>query len=366
MENMEDEVNNSLETKQKKISKVLIIIMAIVLMIVLIFLFVFRNEIRTISSMKKIDDYGMYQMKYYGSYDLDGLLKQGISSDEELQDFIIKELTHGIPVNIDVTGGGCTAFVYTDKDGRTIMGRNFDFSYAPSLQVFTNPEHGYASVSTINLAFAGYGENNLPDSFANSFLALAAPYLTFDGMNEKGVAVCLLAVPEADNPSTGKTMINTSVAMRMILDKAANMNEAIDLLKQYDIYFSGNIPCHFLLADSSGKSVIIEYYGGGLQVVESDESFQVASNFIAYNDLNIGEGFDEFDRYNSVHDYLKQKNCDVSEDEAMALLAEVGVMDDGVDKLQWSVVYNLNDLSGEIFAHRKNDQSTRFELEFKK
>ena len=228
--------------QNRALSKILIIFAAIVAAAVLLLLFVFRNEIRTISSIKKIDDYGMYQMIYYGSYDLDGLLNQGFSSDDELQDFIIRELTHGVPVNIDVTGGGCTAFVYTDKDGRTIMGRNFDFSYSPSLQVFTNPENGYASVSTVNLAFAGYGEDNLPDTFMNSFLTLAAPYLTFDGMNEKGVAVCSLAVPEADNPSTGKKMINTSVAMRMILDKAANLSEAIDLLKQYDIYFSGDIP----------------------------------------------------------------------------------------------------------------------------
>lgn len=344
--------------KNRILPKVLVIIVVAVMLLI----FVFRNEIRTILSIKKIDDYGMYQMKYYGSYDLDGLLNQGISSDDELQDFIIKELTHGIPVDIDVTGGGCTAFVYTDMDGRTIMGRNMDFSYSPSLQVFTNPANGYASVSTVNLAFAGYGENNLPDSFVNSFLALAAPYLTFDGMNEEGVAVCSLAVPEADNPSTGKTMINTSVAMRMILDKATDVSEAIDLLKQFDIYFSGDIPCHFLLADSSGKSVIIEYYDGGMQVVEPDENFQVASNFIAYNHLNIGEGYSEFDRYNSAHDYLIQKNCNVSEDEAMALLAKIGVMSGGVDKLQWSVVYNLNDLRGKIFAHRKNDMSTEFNL----
>ena len=29
-------------------------------------------------------------------------------------------MTHGISVNVDVTGGGCTAFVYTDEKGDTI------------------------------------------------------------------------------------------------------------------------------------------------------------------------------------------------------------------------------------------------------
>ena len=44
----------------------------------------------------------------------------GGSSDKELEDFIMDRLTHGIPVNVDVTGGGCTAFVYTDEKGDTI------------------------------------------------------------------------------------------------------------------------------------------------------------------------------------------------------------------------------------------------------
>ena len=342
-----------------------IAILVVLATIIVIAGIVFRNEIRSIWSLEKIDDYGMYQMTYYGNYDLDGLLEQGVTSDLELQDYIVKELTHGIPVKIDVTGAGCTAFVYTDEAGKTIMGRNFDFTYSPSLQVYTYPDNGYSSVSTVNLSFAGYSEDNLPDSLANSFLALAAPYLTFDGMNEEGVCVCSLAVPDADTPVTGKAMINTSVAMRLILDKASNVDDAVELLKGYDIYFSGGIPCHFLLGDRSGKSVIIEYYDGGLKVVESEEPFQVASNFIAYNNLNIGEGYSEFDRYDKAHDTILEKNCNLSEEEAMALLSEVGVLSDGVDKLQWSVVYNMDDLTGFIFAHRKNNQAVEFSLKGK-
>ena len=132
-----------------------------------------------------------------------------------------------------------------------------------------------------------------------------------------------------------------------------------------DIYFSGGIPCHFLLGDKSGKSVIIEYYDGGLKVVESEEPFQVASNFIAYNNLNIGDGYSEFDRYDRAHDTILENNCNLSEEDAMALLSEIGVFSDGVDKLQWSVVYNMDDLSGEIFAHRKTDRAVEFSLKGK-
>ena len=59
---------------------------------------------------------------------------------------------------------------------------------------------------------------------------------------------------------------------------------------------------------------------------------------------------------------ILESNCNLSEKEAMELLAKVGVMDGGTDKLQWSVVYNLTELSGSIFAHRKTENAVQFEL----
>ena len=51
------------------------------------------------------------------------------------------------------------------------------------------------------------------------------------------------------------------------------------------------------------------------------------------------------------------------EEEAMKLLAKVGVMDGETDKLQWSVVYNLSERSGRIFAYRKIENALNFSLE---
>ena len=89
----------------KKITKIAGILLALVLIALTGAIIVFRNEIRTLASLKKIDNYGMYQMTYYGDYGLDELLEQGFSSDKELEDFIMDRLTHGIPVNVDVHNG---------------------------------------------------------------------------------------------------------------------------------------------------------------------------------------------------------------------------------------------------------------------
>ena len=120
--------------------------------------------------------------------------------------------------------------------------------------------------------------------------------------------------------------------------------------------------CHYLIADASGASVIVEYWDGKLVTTEPDADYQIASNFIAYNGLNIGEGFTEFERYDTVKSKLEEGGGTISEDDAIALLADIGVRDGDEDLLQWSAVYNLTDLTGQIFAHRNTDNVMKFDI----
>ncbi len=353
---------------QKKKKTVRHIIMGIGLfwmIIIIAALVLFRNELRSLMSLEKVDKYGMYQMTYYGDYGFDEFLEVGARNDADIEAFVTKRLLKGLPINLGVTGDGCTAFVVKNESGDILFGRNFDFLYAPSLQLYTAPNNGYASVSTVNLAFAGYSGDNLPDgSFFNTFLTLAAPFLPFDGMNEKGLAIALLAVPRAEVPyNPDKITLNTTTAIRLVLDKAATVEEAIELLKQYNIYFSGGIECHYLIADASGHSVIVEYVNQELCVVESETEYQIASNFIAYNGLNIGEGFTEFERYNRVQNAIEENNGILEVSGAIQLLADVGVFDGDIDKLQWSVLYNLTTGKGGIFANRKTSNIIEFSLD---
>lgn len=353
-----------MQKEKKTIFQILSGIGIVLLMVFIAMLFLFWNELRSLLSLKKIDDYGMYQMTYYGDYGFDDFLKVGADNDGDIEAFITRRLLKGLPINLGVTGDGCTAFVVKNKNGNILFGRNFDFTYAPSLQLYTAPDQGYASVSTVNLAFAGYSVDHLPGgSLADSFLTLAAPFLPFDGMNEKGLAIALLAVPEAQAPyNPDQITLNTTTAIRLVLDRAATIEEAVELLKQYNIYFSGGIECHYLIADASGHSVILEYIDRELQVVETEADYQIASNFIAYEGRNIGEGFTEFERYNQVQNAIEANAGALETAQAVQLLADVGVFDGDTDKLQWSVLYNLTTGDGEIFANRKTDHRTKFHL----
>ena len=361
---------NSIEGKPhgniRKFIKWFFIGIAVVLFVIVIgTTALFWNELRTLFSLEKIDDYGAYQMTYYGDYGFDEFLEGGASSDKDIEKFVTKRLLKGMPINLGVTGDGCTAFVTKNEKGEVIYGRNFDFLYAPSLQLYTEPRNGYESVSTVNLSFAGYSENFLPDgSLFDKFLTLAAPFLPFDGMNEKGVAIALLAVPEAEPPyDSNKITLNTTTAIRLVLDNASTVEEAVELLRNYNIYFSGDIECHYLIADASGRSVIVEFYDGELQIVEAETDYQIATNFIAYDGLNIGEGFTEFERYDMVEKELSDNNGILNENDVISLLAKVGVQDGEVDKLQWSVIYNLTTGDVRLFIHRDTNNITAEKLE---
>ena len=324
----------------------------------------FRNELRSLASIRQIDNHGMFQMTYFGDYGFDGFLLLGAESDADIEAFVMERLLRGIPFSFNVTGGGCTVFVVRNQAGEVIFGRNFDFEYSPSMQLTTRPSNGYASVSMVNLLFAGYDAGNLPSRLNfNSIPALGAPFLPFDGMNEKGVAMALLAVPEANPPSyEDRIMLNTTTTIRLVLDHAANVEEAIALLRQYNIYFSGGIYCQFLIADASGRSVIVNYWDGELKVTETDDDFQIASNFIPYNNLNIGEGFTEFERYDKVRAAIERNNGALSEMQIAHLLAEVGIIYEDENRLQWTVIYNLSTLDGMVFANRNTDNIISFQL----
>jgi len=327
---------------------------------------VFRNEIRSLASIRQVDDYGMFQMTYFGVYGFDDFLLVGAESDNDVEEFVSERLLRGIPFRFDITGGGCTVFVTRNFEGEVLFGRNFDFgTYSPPMQLITSPDNGYASISTVNLQFLGYNENSLPNGLnRRSFPALGAPYVPFDGMNEKGVAIALLAIPEAEPPFyEGRIMLGTTTAIRLVLDKAASVDEAVDLLRQYNMYFSAGIECQFLIADASGRSVVVNYWDGELRITETAENFQVATNFIPYNDLNIGEGFDEFERYDRVMEVIENKGGILNKKQVIDVLAEVGVRgDNGENRLQWTVVYNLSTLEGSIFANRNTDNLIDFQL----
>ena len=331
----------------KGFKKGLCILLGLVIVLTLGLGLVFRNELKAINSIEKVDDYGFYTMTYSGDYGFDDFLQVGASNDQELVNFVGKKLLKGLPITITSPDLSCTTFNAVTPDGEYIFARNFDMDYSPSMLVHTKPLNGYESISMVNLAFLGYQEHILPDKFANKFLALAAPYAPMDGINETGLAVAVLLLPETPptKQDTGKIDITTSTAIRLLLDKASSVDEAVALLEQYDMHSSANSCFHFQITDAKGASVIVEYVDNEMHVLEPETSYQVCTNFFLTpgDKYNFGEGQD---RYDIAITGLKEKDGVITAQQGMDLL-EAAKMVDVLDKktgilynTQWSAIYN--------------------------
>ena len=328
----------------------------------------------TLGSIEKVNDYPLYTMTYDGDYGIDEFIEQGgASNDSELIEFVVNRIMKGLPITIELPDLACSTFNATTAEGDAIFGRNFDLEYSPGMLVRTDPVDGYASVSMVNLGFLGYGEDKMPGDLVSSLTALAAPYAPLDGVNEAGLAVGVLLIDtDPTNQETDKVDITTTTAIRMMLDSCATVDEALALLGQYDMHLSANSCYHFQIADASGDSAIVEYIDNEMSILEpGDETtmgalsgadgvtYQAATNFLLTpSEYNFGGGQD---CYQVLMETLTAAGGVLSEEDAMGLLQsvprEVQIRDDGsVFQTQWSVVYNLDDLTASIIMGGTYDE----------
>ncbi len=228
-------------------------------------------------SIHKLRD-GLYVMEYRGDYGFDDFLAQGGAADDSaVADYLIGFLSGGFYKKADneIKPGdfGCTTVCVKDQNGAVYFGRNFDWEKGRAMIVHTVPEDGYESLSTCDLDFLGFGDDYTPDgSMQERIQTLAAIYVPLDGMNEKGLIVADLMAgdDEETHQKTDKPDLTTTTAIRLLLDRAANVDEAIELLKQYDMNSSIGAAHHFAIADKSGKSVVVEYVNGEMLVTETN------------------------------------------------------------------------------------------------
>ena len=235
----------------------------------------FGNLITAANSIEKLED-GLYAMEYRGDYGFDEFLAQGgAASDGEVASYLVSFLSRGfykMEGDVQTDQFGCSTICTRDENGTVFFGRNYDWAQCRGMIVHTVPEDGYESVSTCCLDFLGFGEDYAPDgSMMDRMQSLAAIYVPMDGMNEKGLMVADLMAGdhEETHQQTEKVNLTTTTAIRLLLDRAANVDEAIALLEQYDMNSSIGSAHHLSLADAGGKSVVVEYVDDEMLVTET-------------------------------------------------------------------------------------------------
>jgi hypothetical protein len=289
----------------------------------------FHGRARSLFSLRRVDDHPLYVMHLYGNYDLDEYLEDGVRSRGGSSS----------TAQMAREPWACTVFAALNQEGEALLGRSFDWYNRPTLVLFTHPPGDYASVSLVDLSYLGFDTE--PPTWRERLRLLDAPYWTFDGMNEMGVAVGMMAVPWADTlDDPGKLTIGSLDAIRLVLDKAGSVDEAIALLGAYNIDWEGGPPLHYLIADAAGHSAVVEFVQGRMQVLPNREPWQVATNFLLTG--HTAEGAQRScPRYATAYKALERADGSLSPVEAMDLLEDVSQ-----DITMWSVVYGMT--GGEI------------------
>ena len=200
---------------------------------------------------------------------------------------------------------------------------------------------------------------------------LTAPFICLDGMNEKGVSIAVLTLDsEPVHQNTGKPVIGTTLAIRLILDRAASTAEAVELLQQYDMFASSGRDYHFYITDSTGDGRVIEYD------CESETRKMVATpvrsvtNFFAlYEDQVLpnqrngiyGHGKERYDKMEALFDYEEVYTKDAAW-EALKAAAQEPSADDITSNTQWSILYDDTNLTAEIILRRNWDDVIGYDL----
>jgi hypothetical protein len=169
-------------------------------------------------------------------------------------------------------------------------------------------------------------------------------------MNEHGLAVGMMAVAQArDGAEPRQRTIGSLHAIRLMLDRARTVDEAIALLEDYHLDFEGGPPLHYLIADAQGNAAVLEFLDGGMNVLSNKEPWLVATNFLLSG--KSPERATQFcPRYARAYSALQQTRGKLAPPQAMAILADVSQ-----SNTMWSVVYGLR--SGDISLSMDRDYS---------
>ena len=386
-------------------------ILSVIVLAIGTVLLLWGNEIRALLSFEMLLDRDMqqlsgavYSMHMPGGFYLDELLENGgVSSDEELIDFVVKKLAKGI-VPLEMTTKdmiGCSSFTAQTPEGDKLWGRNYDHRRTNVCIVRTNGGRGrHATITTADLQYVGIPTNRAVDGIMDKILCLAATYVPMDGINDAGVSCGIYSsyqqdlLPIPTDQQTEKPDITSSLLIRVILDYADDLDEAIEIARSYDLHDSANSSFHYMVADASGRSAILEWvvpdgpdndgtkrelvvtYNDADEALGSpaaDHDFQCVTNFIVapgYAENNPQRDL-SCDRYPVLYERLAATDGIVEDEQAaMELLRTVSRRTlkptDLTHITVHSAVYNLTDCTVLWVAGEKYDDAAAiFEFGFK-
>ena len=175
---------------------------------------------------------------------------------------------------------------------------------------------------------------------------------------------------EPTKQDTGKPVLATTMAIRLVLDRAATTAEAVELLQQYDMFATSGRDYHFYITDAAGDGCVIEYdCDDPARPMVVTPSQQVTNFFVKYKENVLpnqkngiyGHGRERYDAVLNVFQASAVHTNDTAW-QALQAAAQDPNPQDITSNTQWSLNYNDTDLTVEIVLRRHWQDIFRYEL----
>ena len=360
---------------KKVLKRIGLALVAVAAVAVVAFTCLYFTRFQTMSTIEQLTDYAdgynLYRMDVKYDYDLDHLISEEKLNDETAKGSILKEALPFIPVKVETPKYGCSCFSITAEDGDVLMGRNYDFRNDTScMLVYCEPDDGYKSVG-----FAAMDNLKVTDpdgGVKQRLTSLAAPFICLDGINKKGLSISVHTLDsDPTDQDTDKEKIFTTLAIRLVLDRAATTQEAVDLLRSYDMHAMAGRDYHFYINDASGDGRAVEWDCHSEAREMKDTPIRTMTNFfVLYPDKVLpnqkngiyGHGKE---RYDAVEKVLTENEGNLSKDvawEALQSAQQLPKADEQTSNTQWSIVYDNSDLTADVVMRRNRDDVTSYNL----
>lgn len=256
---------------------------------------------------------------------------------------------------------GCSVVFYPGTETvstHSILSRNYDFTTG-TFQGKRPQEHEMAVMSRPYI-FELYPDQGYASLSICAFDLLGG---VLDGINSEGLAVAILGDDETIashglEPSRGIGM-HELMSMRYVLDTCKDVEGAKRALLSANHYYSF-IPCHYILADRTGRSFVFEFSsnrnsvhcidGQGPQWVTN----HLLSKFPTMDQFPEESMLDSFERYRKLHDSIHGENTFSIED-IKAINASVASSDMDSNSPEyaphrtlWHSIYDLEERSVQV------------------
>lgn len=164
-----------------------------------------------------------------------------------------------------------------------LIGRNFDWAYDDLDEYIMRTKGSDGQYQSIGVASTFF------PLWLQELVGIKSvlPMLTMDGINKSGVAININVVPsnfdDTIGTNPGKERLCAGVVPRFVLDNATSANEAVELLKDRDIFTISLSEFHFMISDAK-ETYIVETVHNQLVVLKQQSSKDTAmANFHVTN-----------------------------------------------------------------------------------